>query len=256
MDGSDTTAIYVPARWYRDGQGPRYQQLYRHLSAAILSGELAPDTQLPPERDLAELAEVSRVTVRKAVSQLVTDGLVEQRRGAGSFVREPGQKLEHRLSALTSFTEYMRARGKSSSSQILLRGLFSPSSEESLALGVPFSTRIARVDRLRLADGTPIAIERSSLPADILPDPEAVETSLYDILRQVGQAPTRAIQRITAINAPAHEARLLNLPEGAAVLRVDRTGYLPSGRPVEYTQGLYRSDIYDFVAELRMDSPA
>ena len=84
--------------------------------------------------------------------------------------------------------------------------------------------------------------------------PEAVETSLYDILRNAGTAPTRAVQRISAVNLIGPDARLLNLADGAAVLRIDRTAYLPSGRPIEYTRGLYRSDIYDFIAELRLDS--
>jgi GntR family transcriptional regulator len=73
-------------------------------------------------------------------------------------------------------------------------------------------------------------------------------------LRNAGHAPSRAVQRITAVNLPSHEARMLNLPENAAVLRIDRTGYLPSGRPIEFTRGLYRSDIYDFIAELRLES--
>ena len=256
MDGSDSHDFYGPGRWYRDGLGPRYQQLYRHINAAIADGRLEVDSQLPPERDLAQLADVSRVTVRKAVAQLVSDGLVEQRRGAGSFVRAQGPKLEQSLSTLTSFTEYMLARGKSSTSQVLERGVFAPTPDETIALGLSSSERVARIARLRHADGVPMAIERSSLPVDILPHPERVETSLYSVLREQGGAPARAIQRITAINLAAHEARLLNLAEGAAALRIDRTGYLPSGRPIEFTRGLYRSDIYDFVAELRLDGPA
>ncbi len=253
MDGSDNQSIYGPSAWFRDGRGPRYVQLYRHLAASIASGRLEPDSQLPPERDLADLAEVSRVTVRKAVAQLVTDGLVEQRRGAGSFVRARVPKLEHTLSTLTSFTEYMLARGKSSSSQVLQRGLFAPTPDESIALGISGGGLVARIERLRSADGTPIALERSSLPVDILPQPEKVETSLYTVLREQGGAPTRAIQRITAINLAPDEARMLNLAEGSAALRIDRTGYLPTGRPIEFTRGVYRSDIYDFVAELRLD---
>ena len=64
------------------------------------------------------------------------------------------------------------------------------------------------------------------------------------------------MQRITAVNLSSSEAALLKLAEGAAALRIDRTGYLPSGRPIEFTRGLYRSDLYDFVAELRMDEKA
>jgi GntR family transcriptional regulator len=248
-----TAPFYAADTWYRDGLGPRYEQLYRHIAAAIGDGRLEPGSQLPPERDLAELAQVSRVTVRNAVAALVGDGLVEQRRGAGTFVRLQAPRLEQSLSSLTSFTDYMLARGKTSTSVVLSQGLFYPAPEESLALGVPGTERVARIERLRSADGVPMAIERSSLPHDILPDPGLVETSLYSVLRGRAGAPTRAIQRITALNLGARDADLMRLPEGTAVLRIDRTGYLASGRPIEFTRGLYRSDIYDFVAELRLD---
>lgn len=253
MDQAETLQFFAPDRWYRAGHGPRYTQLYRHISAAIGSGALEADAQLPPERDLAEITDVSRVTVRKAVAQLVEEGLLEQRRGAGTFVRPPPAKLEHKLSALLSFTEYMRQRGMTSTSQILRRGLFAPVPDEQMALGLAGGAMVARVDRLRSADGLPMALEWSSLPQDILPDPEKVETSLYDVLRERGNVPVRAVQRITAVNLSAGDAGLLHLADGAAVLRIDRTGYLPSGRPVEFTRGLYRSDIYDFVAELRLE---
>lgn len=246
-------AFFRPDSWFRTGRGPRYQQLYRHLSGAIAAGILPVDSQLPPERELADLAEVSRVTVRKAVARLVEDGVLEQRRGAGTFVKSPRPRLEHSLSALLSFTEYMRQRGRSSSSRILQRGLFLPNPDERIALGLGGSDRVARVDRLRSADDTVMALEWSSLPTDILPDPEAVDTSLYDVLRAAGTAPTRAVQRISAINVGGADAKLLNLTEGVAVLRIDRTAYLPSGRPIEFTRGLYRSDIYDFVADLRLE---
>ena len=246
-------AFYATDLWFRDGRGPRYAQLHRHIAAAIADGRLEPESQLPPERELADLAGVSRVTVRQAVAQLVADGLIDQRRGAGSFVRPQGPKLEQSLSRLISFTDLMRARGKTSTSVVLSRGLFMPSPDESLALGIPGHDQVARVERLRSADGTPMAIERSSLPVDILPEPERVDTSLYAVLRERDAAPARAIQRITALNLGPEEARLLNLAVGAAVLRIDRTAYLPSGRPIEFTRGLYRSDLYDFLAELRLE---
>jgi GntR family transcriptional regulator len=135
---------------------------------------------------------------------------------------------------------------------VLVAGLFMPAPEESLALGIAAEGRVARIERLRAADGQVIAWERSSLPPDVLPDPRAVTTSLYTVLREGGLAPVRAIQRITAVNLSAHEARMLHLAEAAAALRIDRTGYLATGRPIEFTRGLYRSDVYDFVAELKL----
>lgn len=253
MDGTDTTHIYAATTWFRQGNGPRYRQLYKHLTDAILSGDLPADSQLPPERDLAELADVSRVTVRRAVGQLVADGLVDQRRGAGSFVRPAAPRLEQSLSSLVSFTENMQARGLSSSSVVLAAGLHVPSPTEMVTLGIASHDNVARVQRLRSANGTPMAIETSSLPADILPNPGAVETSLYAVLRRADCAPTRAIQRVAALNISGQEAQMLGLPEGAAVLQIDRTGYLASGRPIEFTRGLYRSDMYDFVSELRLE---
>ncbi len=251
----DSTDIFAPSAWYREGQGPRYRQLYRHIQAAIMDGSLTAESQLPPERDLALLADVSRVTVRKAVAQLVEDGLVDQLRGAGSFVRSTAQPSRHQqsLSSLVSFTESMAARGKTSTSRVLQRGLFTPSPDEMMALGIAANEKVSRISRLRSADGVPMAIERSSLPLDILPDPNRVETSLYIVLRADGCAPSRAIQRVTAINVNGEDAQQLKLTDGAAVLKIDRTAYLENGRPIEFTRGLYRSDIYDFIAELRLD---
>jgi len=252
-ESSEYPTLFSPSEWYRDGRGPRYAQLYRHLASTITEGRLDAGSQLPAERELAEIAEVSRVTVRKAVSQLVSEGLVEQRRGAGSFVRAMAPKLEQSLSSLVSFTENMRARGRTSSSVVITSGLFTPSPDEMVALGLTTNEKCSRIERLRSADGVPMALERSSLPEDILPDPGQVKTSLYQILRANGRAPTRAIQRVTAVNLAQKDAHLLNMPEGAAVLRIDRTAYLASGRPIEFTRGIYRSDIYDFLSELRLE---
>lgn len=245
---------FHPDQWFIAGHGPRYEQLYRHLSKAIAAGDLAQATQLPPERDLAELAQVSRVTVRKAVAQLVADGVLDQRRGAGTFVRPVRSRTEPYLSKLLSFSEYMRHRGKTPTSSVINQGIFYPTPDEQLALGLSAADRVARIERLRAADGIAMAVEWSSLPQDILPDPASVGASLYDLLRANGTAPARAVQRIKAVSLPATEAGLLNLPEGAAVLRIDRTGFLGSGRPIEFTRGLYHSDIYDFVAELRLEA--
>lgn len=254
MSADAHAELFAPDAWFAPGRGPRYVQLSRHIAALVAAGELAADTQLPPERDLAEIAAISRVTVRQAVAQLVEEGLLEQRWGAGTFVCAPHSKMEHSLSNLLSFTEYMRQRGKTPTSKVLQRGLFQPSPDEQIALGLSSGAQVARIERLRSADDIPMAVEWSSLPVDILPNPHDVGTSLYDVLRARDLAPVRAVQRITAVNLPTPEARLLSLPEGAAVLRIDRTGYLPSGRPIEFTRGLYRSDIYDFVAELRLET--
>ena len=240
--------------WHVPSGGSRYLQLYRYIADAISSGELAEGTQLPPERILAEMANVSRVTVRKAVKELVDAGLVAQRRGSGSFVLPAQSRTEQSLSSLVSFTENMQARGRVSTSQILDRGLFYPSPDEMMSLGLAPSQKVARIERLRFADGLPMALELSSLPSEALPDPDLVTTSLYDVLRKTRQAPSRAIQRVSAVNATGKHASLLDVKEGTAMLQINRTAFLDSGRPIEFTQGLYRPDIYDFVSEIRRDA--
>ena len=121
-----------------------------------------------------------------------------------------------------------------------------------MALGLGLGDRVARLERVRISDGVPLAIERASLPASILPDPEAVRTSLYEVLATSGMRPVRAVQRVSAANLGARDAELLNVPPGVAGLRIERVSYLPSGKVVEFTRSLYRGDAYDFAVELKI----
>ena len=241
-----------PEGWLGKEAGPRYVQLRHRLEAGIESGVLPPNSSLPPEREMAEITALSRVTVRKAIQELVRKGLIEQRQGSGSFVREPVNRMEQSLSHLTSFTEDMAQRGMETTSRWLERGVFLPTQAEIKALDLPVGSEVARIYRLREAGGRPMALERASLSLDILPNPLEVTTSLYETLKRRGLRPVRAVQRISAINLEAREAELLNLPEGAAGLSIERTSFLASGRVAELTRSLYRGDAYDFVAELRL----
>ncbi len=241
-----------PAGWLTSHGGPRYQQLFRRLEGAIRSGALPPGTALPPERDIADMTGLSRVTVRKAMQPLVEAGLITQRRGSGTIIAERVPKVEQSLSILTSFTEDMARRGLRAGSRWLERGIFPPSPEEMMALGLAADAQVARITRLRLAGSEPMAIERASLPFDVLPDPAVVETSLYQVLERDDHRPVRALQRISAINLAEDDADLLHVRTGAAGLKIERTSYLPGGRVVEFTRSIYRGDAYDFVAELRI----
>ena len=241
-----------PQNWLHANGGPRYVQLRQHIEKSIGSGALAPATPLPPEREIAAITGLSRVTVRKAVETLVESGLIVQRRGSGSFVAAKVQRFEQSLSHLTSFTEDMAQRGLSVDSKWLERGLFMPTPQEIETLGLADGDSVARVARLRRADGQPMAIERASLSTKILPNPLVVETSLYAVLERDGNRPVRASQRISATNVEEPDAVLLDIEPGAAGLKIERTSYLPDGSVVEFTQSLYRGDAYDFVAELQL----
>ncbi|PIV73623.1 MAG: GntR family transcriptional regulator [Rhodobacteraceae bacterium CG17_big_fil_post_rev_8_21_14_2_50_65_11] len=237
--------------WLSPARGPRYLQLRKRIDEAIETGILPEGAALPSEREIASLSGLSRVTVRKAIQALAENGAVVQRQGSGSFVTGRGQRVQQTLSHLTSYSEDMRQRGMSITSTWLERSVCLPTPEETAALSLADGASVSRIARLRSADGRPMAIERASLPTDILPNPMVVEKSLYEVLERDGNRPVRAFQKISAINLPQEEARLLGVAEGAAGLRIQRVSYLPTDRVAEFTNSVYRGDAYDFVAELR-----
>ncbi len=241
-----------PEGWLGENGGPRYVQLRQRLETGIESGVLPPNSSLPPEREIAEITDLSRVTVRKAIQELVREGLIEQRQGSGSFIREATKRVEQSLRHLTSFTEDMASRGLDTTSQWLERGVFLATPTEVKVLDLPEGAEVARIYRLREAGGQPMALERATLPLEVLPNPLEVKTSLYDVLDRLGHRPVNAVQKISAVNLKTREADLLDVPEGAAGLSIERTSYLASGRVAELTRSLYRGDAYDFVAELRL----
>jgi GntR family transcriptional regulator len=234
---------------------PLYLHLRRTIEEAVGNGLLGPGDALPSERDIAVQADISRVTVRKAVRDLVGSGVLVQRHGSGTFVAPRVERVEQSLSRLTSFTEDMARRGKAVTSQWLDRGVFTPSPDEMMVLGLSARELVVRMARLRMADGTPLAIERACVSASMLPEPELIGASLYAALGKAGYRPVRAVQRISAANLTGQDAELLKVAAGAAGLSIERISYLASGRVVEFTRSVYRGDAYDFVAELRLSGP-
>jgi GntR family transcriptional regulator len=230
----------LPFRFSADAASasPLYVQLAQALAAAIRDGLYQADQALPSERTLGDELAISRVTARKAIDQLVDQGLVVRRRGSGNYI---APKLEQPLNRLTSFSEELRQRGFHPSSRWLKRVLSAATPDEQLSLGLSSGVRLARLERLRLADDVVMAYERSVVPAQVLADPLAVDHS----------APARALQHIRALNADAALAAHLEVPLGQAVLFITRVGYLDSGAPVELTHSYCRSDYYGFVAEMK-----
>ncbi|CAN0599941.1 unnamed protein product, partial [Ectocarpus sp. 12 AP-2014] len=117
----------APDNWLRPGGGPRYVQLRQRLSDGVDQGLLKAGNSLPPEREIATITELSRVTVRKAIHALAEDGIIVQKQGSGSFVASDTPQIEQSLSRLTSFSEDMSRRGMESTSIWLERGVFMPS---------------------------------------------------------------------------------------------------------------------------------
>lgn len=230
---------------------PLYQQLQRALRDAIENGAIAPEDALPPERDLAEMLGVSRITVRKAIDELAEEGLLVRKQGSGTFV---SNRVEKNFAKLTSFSEDMRARGREPRSVWLTKAAGTVTPEESLTLRSSPGTPVYRFHRIRYADDAPMAIEYATVLANCLPSVDAVQSSLYEALEQTGNRPVRALQRLRAVLFTAEQAKLLKAQERDAGLLVARVGYLKDGRAVEFSQSYYRGDIYDFVAELSASS--
>lgn len=226
---------------------PLYRQLQRVLRDAISSRVLGPDDALPAERDFADELGVSRITVRKALDGLVAEGLLIRRQGAGTFV---AARVEKNFSKLSSFTEDMISRGRAPHSAWLSRTAGQVTPEESLTLGLSPGAAVYRFNRIRYADGAPMALEYSTLAAFCMPSPEFVETSLYEALEKTGHRPVRALQRLRAVLFTDEQAELLSVAPRDAGLLIERRGFLKDGRAVEVTQSYYRGDAYDFVAEL------
>jgi len=226
---------------------PLYQQLQRALREAIEKRVLGPDDALPAERQLATDLAISRITVRKAIDGLVEEGLLVRKQGAGNFVCA---RIEKNFAKLTSFSEDMRARGRTPRSVWLRRSEGTVTPEESLALRLSPGTPEYRFHRLRYADEAPMALEYATIVASALPSLESVDSSLYEALQAAGSRPNRALQRLRALLLNAEQAKLLHAREGDAGLLVERVGFLPDGRAIEFCQSFYRGDTYDFVAEL------
>lgn len=244
--------LFSASRFRDRDAAPLYARIKRLVQQALAAGELKPGDSIPSERDVAEMLKVSRVTVRKAFSELVRDGLLVQRRGSGTYVSDPARRIEQPLSRLTSFTDDMKLRGLRTDADWLERSVGLPTPEEALKLALSPADPVSRFHRLRRADGVPMAIELAVVPQRFLPDPAAVGGSLYAALEARGVRPVRALQRLHATALSPADARLLDLPDSSPALFIERISYLTDGRVVEFTRSYYRGDSYDFVAELTL----
>ncbi|MBE1206236.1 GntR family transcriptional regulator [Aminobacter carboxidus] len=226
---------------------PLYRRLEDAIKQAISTTQLKRNAVIPSERTLCDALGISRVTVRKAIDGLVSDGLLDRRQGAKTVV---SSRLEKSLATMTSFSEDMRSRGLEPGCVWISREISRPSPAEMMALGISGSEKVVRLRRLRTADDTPIAIEIATLPARFVPDPEAVRESLYEYLEATGALPVRALQRMQAKPATDEERQLLATAEDTSLLVMERRCFLADGQIVEFTQTKYRGDVYDFVIEL------
>ncbi|MFP3880786.1 MAG: GntR family transcriptional regulator [Actinomycetota bacterium] len=227
----------------------RYELIADYLKDLI--AKAAPGDRLPSEAELCERFEVSRMTARQAVQVVANDGLIERRRGAGTFVR--AHPVPRDLGSPLSFSGSMRARGMTASSETLEWGEVVPDSDERTALGLQAGDNAYVLKRLRLADGTPMAIERVVMPRELaLALGEDFQSgSLHDAFRAVGRVPTEAHAEVSARRATKNERELLGLPPSGIIISERRTIYDQEDSPLERTETHYAASRYTFRAILR-----
>lgn len=231
----------------KDDPTPLYQQLQKLLRTAIHSQIITASEAIPPERDLAYDFDVSRITVRKAIDGLVSEGLLMRRQGSGTYV---ASRFEKSLSRLSSFSEDMISRGRKPHSEWISKthGVVTP--EESLSLGLSPGSQVCRFQRLRYADGAIMALEYTTLPAFALPTLDEVGDSLYEALTRTGNRPVRALQRLRAVALTGEQADRLQVCPGTPGLFIERRGFLADGLTCELNHSYYRGDAYDVIAEV------
>ncbi len=225
----------------------KYEHVMKELSAEI-AGMRAGD-RLPTEQQLASRFSVSSMTVRRALEGLTNAKRIVGIRGKGTFVAEPA--LTKRMT-LASFTESMRAAGRTARAEVLSAGVAPAPHEVAEDFGLESAASVYTVERLRFGDDTPLSIDRSLLPAKIFPNllGNDLTGSLYEILRRrYGVQLTRASSRVAAILPSPREAELLGITVDQPCLRVVARGSLADGRVAEITRSVYRGDLYELLIE-------
>ena len=237
---------------------PIYYQLKELIRQKIAQGVWKPGDLLPSERELSEQYGISRMTARQALNELLSDGLVRRVQGRGTFVAE--LKVIQHLTRLTGYTEDMAKRGLRSGARVLQLAEIEASDRVAEALAVELGVSIVFLERLRLAEGTPMAIETSHIHFDgvqELLEEDFENDSLYRILSEkYDVVPTRAEQQMEAALCSQRWQELLELQAGAPVLEMRRTTFDQHGRPVEYVESVYRGDRYAFYIELAASESA
>jgi GntR family transcriptional regulator len=243
-----THTISVPVKPRTLMRDPVYQQLNDLLRELIRHGEFKAGQQFLTEREVAERFSVSRVTANKALSHLVVSGVLEFRKGVGTFVREG--VLDYNLQSLMSFTRKATLAGKRPETRVLR---FQSMKGREVNEFIRRTLRLADTDpvyyceRLRLADKEPVILERRHLAGRFCPGLTKADLkgSLYVLLTQKYGLPVNAAeQQIRAVSLSEVDARLLRVPAGSPALRVHAVGY--AEEPLWLEDTLYRADRYEF----------
>lgn len=239
---------------------PIYQQLHRALRELIRAREFGTGDKFLTEREVSDRFRVSRTTANKALSSLVAEGVLAFRKGVGTFVK--GDVLAYDMRSLVSYTDKARAAGKVPSTRVLAferKAAARIPAKVSEALGVPDDGEVYYMERLRLADGTAVILERRHVVARFCPGLKAADVSgsLYAVWAERYKLDIAgADQTIRAVPIRGHDAKRLKVRRGAAGLLAISVGCLAGDEPLWYEETLYRGDAYEFHNRLGAIQPA
>ncbi len=224
---------------------PLYYQVAQVLEQAIEAGELVPGDRLDNEITLAENLGLSRPTMRRAIQYLVDRGLLVRKRGIGTQVVH---RAVRRPIELSSLYDDLASEGRNPRTEVLRLEQLPAADTVARALGIAEGTPVLALERLRYADGEPLALLRNYLPHGIVPLTEdgLRGNGLYQTMRAAGVRLHVASQVVGARSAGTAEARLLAETRGAPLLTMRRTAYDDAGRAVEYGDHVYRASVYSF----------
>lgn len=232
---------------------PLYRRIEADLRERIRDRRLAPGAQVAPEPELMAEYGVSRATVRQALAGLVGEGLLEIRRGLGTYVTAP--RFEHTIGGFYSFSREIERHGLEPGTRVLDIHTEPAAEQVAEALGIEPGTPVVALRRLRLAGPDPLVVETSHLPAARFPGLDEVDFSsvrLYDtLLHRYGCRPTRARETFEPILLTVDEAALLDQRRGEPALRVERTAFDQDDNPIEFCRSTVRGDRYRYSVELR-----
>ena len=231
---------------------PLYERIESVLAAEIADGSLLPGTQLAPEEGLIERFKVSRTTVRRAIQSLIERGLVEVRRGKGTFVTLP--KIMQDLTELTGFVEDMQALGRHPTARLLDKRVLAADKAVAHHLALAPGTLVVRLRRVRLADGVAVSFDETYLPRDLgekVAGSDLEAEPVFALLENRYDTPlVEAEYKLEAAAADPDAAQALQVPTGSPIFLIERTSYTTGNRPVDYERLHYRGDLIRFVTRL------
>ena len=229
-----------------------YARVENVLAGEITDGDLTIGDQLPTEDSLIARFGVSRITVRRAIQNLVSRGLVEIRRGKGTFVAAP--RIMHDLKELSGFVEDMQALGHRPTARVIGKEIVTANVTVARQLALTRGERVVRIRRVRLADGIPLSFDETFLTLEIgkkiITNDLKVEP-IFSLLERKYDVPLiEAEYKLDAVPAENEVAVALKVKQRSPIFRIERTSYSTGGRPVDYERLHYRGDLVQFVTRL------